>query len=240
MPQENDKIKALTRFLDPEDKKKIKITYNATIDVYETNDGKRFYVLTPAEMRTKYREVAVKAWDQGITRFLEGSHVFPEEFITDYSYFVDQARKSGVVLKTTENPLHWWIKRWLENNSAKGLADEYASLNDEQESSLGEKEDKGDEYLQTDLDEINYGKSGGEDETHPQEVSAEQAMDSYKNSIEFKKALHRLFRSGEVGFNKKGFFDAVVEQTDPGLLLGRDNLTHQVNFDGKVYKIFYV
>lgn len=235
MPQENDKIKALTRFLDPEDKKKsMKITYNATIDVYETEDGKRFYVLTPAEMRSKYREVAVKAWDQGITRFLEGSHVFPEEYVTDYSYFVDEARKAGVALKTTENPLHWWIKQWIEKNSAQGAVQDYAKEGEEEAAENGEG------FKQTDLDEINFGGvEKGEEET-PQEESADSVLDSYKNSMELKKALHRLFRSGNVGFDKKGFFDAVVEETDPGLLLGRDNLTHQVNYDGKIYKIFYV
>ena len=65
-------------------------------------------------------------------------------------------------------------------------------------------------------------------------------MYKYSASQELRKTLHRLFRSGDVGFDRKGFFDAGVNETDPGLLLGKDNLTHQVNYDGKVYKIFYV
>ena len=84
MPEDPNKIKALNRFLDPEDKKEIKIEYNPNTETYEAED-RRFYVLTPQEAKNRYRDVAVKAWDQGITLFLEGSHVFPEEYVTDYS-----------------------------------------------------------------------------------------------------------------------------------------------------------
>lgn len=239
MPEDPNKIKALNRFLDPEDKKEVKIEYNPNTETYEAQN-RRFYVLTPQETRAKYREVAVKAWDQGITRFLEGSHVFPEEYVTDYSYFVEQARKEGADLRVDRNPLYWWVRNWLEKHSASGFINE------------GKKEKGDDEKItQLDLDEMNHPGNGPRKEETPAEKkqereedldreSARELMDKYTVSQELRKTLHRLFRSGEVGFDRKGFFDAVVDETDPGLLLGKDNLTHQVSYDGKTYKIFYV